>query len=66
MSSDQNEGDLCRVAVLRHFGMIAVDGVETGLALQAEDEDDGVDPGSELFDKEKKRIHYTPSQVNTR
>lgn len=66
MSSDQDERDLGRVAVLGHFGVIAVDGVETGLAFQAEDEDDGVDPGSELFDNRKKRIHYTPSQVNTR
>lgn len=33
---------------MRHFRVVIVDSVEGGLILQAEHEDDGVDPSSEL------------------
>ena len=48
MGSDENERDLVHAPVLRHLDVVVVDGVEARLVLQAEDEDDGVDPGSEL------------------
>ena len=48
LRSHQNERYLVHVSILRHFGVIIVDGVEAGLVLQAEDEDDGVDPRGEL------------------
>lgn len=51
MSADEDARDLGGVAVLRHFGVVTVDGVETGLALQTEDEDDRIHPGSELYKK---------------
>ena len=48
LSSDKNDGDLLDVPVLRHLGVVVVDGVEGRLVLETEDEDDGVHPGGEL------------------
>ena len=48
LGSDENERDLVHAPVLRHLDVVVVDGVETGLVLQAEHEDDGVHPGREL------------------
>ena len=48
LSSDEDEGDLAHVSILRHLCVVVVDGVETGLVLQAEHEDDSVHPGREL------------------
>ena len=48
MGSYENKRDLVHAPVLRHLDVVVVDGVEARLVLQAEDEDDGVDPGSEL------------------
>ncbi len=54
LCSDKYEGDLLHVSVLRHLGVVVVDGVEARLVLQAEDEDDSVDPGGELQKKKRK------------
>ena len=55
LRADQDKGDLGSVAVLGHLGVIAVDGLEAGLALQAKDEDDRVHPGCELQSNKNKR-----------
>ena len=49
MSADEDERYFGRIAILRHFGVVRVDGVETGFALQAEDEDDRIHPSGELY-----------------
>ena len=36
------------IPVLWHFGIVIVDGVETGFIFQAEDENDRIDPRCEL------------------
>jgi len=48
LCSDKDEWDLVHAPVLRHLDVVVVDGVEAGFVLQAEHEDDGVNPGSEL------------------
>lgn len=49
LGPDEDEGDLGGISILGHLGVVAVDGLETRLVLQAEDEDDGVNPGCELL-----------------
>ncbi len=63
LSADQDERDLRGVAELGHFGVVAVDGVETGFALQAEDEDDRIHPGGELqiIQRKEKKIELNES-----
>lgn len=53
MRPDQDDRNLRTVPEVGHFGIVGVDGVEAGLVLQAKHEDDGVDPGGELEEKEK-------------
>lgn len=48
MRSDENQRDFGRVPEVRHLGVVAVDGVERRLVLEAEHEDDGVHPRREL------------------
>lgn len=48
LSADQDQRYFGRVSVVSHFRIITVDGVETGLVLQAEDEYHGVHPSSKL------------------
>ena len=59
MCSDKDERDLLHVPVLRHLGVVVVVGVEARLVLQAEDEDDGVDPGSELENIERQKSKFS-------
>jgi hypothetical protein len=49
LCADQNERDFGNVAELRHFGVVIVDGVETGFVLQAEHEYDRVHPSRKLI-----------------
>ena len=44
----KDDGDLLDVPVLGHLGVVVVDGIEGGLVLETEDEDDSVHPGCEL------------------
>ena len=44
----ENERHLGGVAVVRHLGVVAVDGVKTHLVLETEDKDDCVHPMCEL------------------
>ena len=48
MSADKDDRDLLDVPVLGHLGVVVVDGVEGGLVLETEDEDDSVHPSSKL------------------
>ena len=48
LGSDKDDGDLLDVPVLGHLGVVVVDGIEGGLVLETEDEDDSVHPGCEL------------------
>ena len=48
LGANKNDGNLLNIPVLSHLGVVVVDGVEGGLVLQAEHEDDGINPGSEL------------------
>ena len=48
LCAHQDDGDFCSIAIVRHFGVVVIDGIETGLILQAEDKDDGIHPVSEL------------------
>ena len=45
---DEDQGDVLHVAVLRHFGVVVIDGVEARLVLETEHEDHRVDPRGEL------------------
>lgn len=67
LSADQDERDLGSVAELCHFGVVAVDGVETGFTFQAEDEDDRIHPGGELqiIQRKEKKIELNESPNNT-
>ena len=49
---DEDQGDVLHVAVLRHFGVVVIDGVEARLVLEAEHEDHRVDPRGELKQNE--------------
>lgn len=55
LRSDENERDFGRVPKVRHFGVVAVDGVERRLVLEAEHEDDGVHPRRELKHTKQKQ-----------
>ena len=48
LRSDEDQGDVLHVSILRHLGVVIVDGVETRLVLETEHEDHRVDPRSEL------------------
>ena len=48
LGADKDDGDLLDVPVLGHLGVVVVDGIEGGLVLETEDEDDSVHPGCEL------------------
>ena len=48
MGAYKDDGDLLDVPVLGHLGVVVVDGIEGGLVLETEDEDDSVHPGCEL------------------
>ena len=45
---DEDQGDILHVPVLRHLGVVIVDGIEARLVLETEHEDDRVDPRGEL------------------
>lgn len=49
LSANEDKGYFSRVTVLRHFGMVTVNSLETRLTLQAEYEDDRIHPGGELY-----------------
>lgn len=60
MRPDQDDRNLRTVPEVGHFGIVGVDGVEARLVLQAEHEDDRVDPGGELqVRKHKKPVRST-------
>ena len=44
MRAHEYDGHLGRVAVVRHLGVVAVDGIEGNLVLQTEHKDDGIHP----------------------
>ena len=48
LSAHKYERNFLHVSILRHFGIVVVDGVEAGLVFQAEDENDRVHPRSKL------------------
>ena len=48
LRSDEDQGDVLHVSILRHLGVVVVDGVETRLVLETEHEDHRVDPRSKL------------------
>ena len=52
LGADEDERDFANVAKLRHFRVVVVDGVETGLVLQTEDEDDRVHPRRKLWQRQ--------------
>ena len=52
---DEDQGDILHVPVLRHLGVVIVDGIEARLVLETEHEDDRVDPRSELKQNETGR-----------
>ena len=58
MSADKDDRDLLDVSVLGHLGVVVVDGVEGGLVLETEDEDDSVHPSSKLKEKKLKTMHF--------
>ena len=56
MSANKNDRDLLDVPVLGHLSIVVVDGVEGGLVLETEDEDNRVHPGSKLKEKKLKTM----------
>ena len=52
---DEDQGDILHVPVLRHLGVVIVDGIEARLVLETEHEDHRVDPRSELKQNETGR-----------
>lgn len=48
LRAHQDERHLGSVAVVCHLGVVVVDGVEGGLILEAEDEDNSIHPRREL------------------
>lgn len=57
---DEDQGDILHVTVLRHLGVVIVDGVEARLVLETEHEDHRVDPRSELKQNETGRKKRWP------
>lgn len=53
LRSDEDERNFSRISVMRHLRVIAVNRVKAGLVLQAEDENDSIDPGGELEQSER-------------
>ena len=64
LRSDEDEGDFGCVAVLRHLRVEIVDGVETGLVLQAEHEYHRVHPRRKLIQIKKIKIKIKINQFN--
>ena len=58
MGADKDDRDLLDVPVLGHLGVVVVDGVEGGLVLETENEDDRVHPGCELKEKKSKAMYF--------
>lgn len=58
LRSDQNQRQVGRVPVAGQAAVVVVDGLEADLVLQAEDEDDGVHPQSEL-EAEQRRFRLS-------
>ena len=48
LSSDENERHICDISVVIHLRIVLIDRFEALFILQAEDEDDSVDPMREL------------------
>ena len=60
LRADENDWYITDVGViLGHFGVVGVDGIEAHLVLQAENEDDGVNPVCELHHQTngRTRVH---------
>ena len=51
LSANKYEWNFVHVSVLRHFGIVVIDGVEAGFIFQAKDKDDRVHPRRELQKK---------------
>lgn len=48
LGANKYEGNFVHVSVLRHFGIVVVDGIKAGLIFQAEDKYDRVNPRRKL------------------
>lgn len=55
LRADQHQRQVGGVPVVGEAAVVVIDGLKADLVLQAEDEDDGVDPESELQPEEERR-----------